>query len=62
MKDTMSRQTFEIEAQAEKINKLDAASAKTTELLHDLKSDIKVIASWVKQQSGDTLIESRKGH
>jgi peptidoglycan hydrolase CwlO-like protein len=58
--DTMAKTLFQQENQGEKIDKLETVSEKTTDILNELKSDIKLISAWVKSQSGDTLIVHRK--
>lgn len=58
--DSVQKLIFNMEANKERLEKLEAMNDRMMNTLNDLSSDVKVIASWVKLQSGETLIEVRR--
>src|SRR5688500_17018559 len=60
LREQMQRLSFEVEKQQENINKIVDTVSKLNEAIHTLNIHTEVIASWVKQQTGDTLIKQRK--
>ena len=60
IKTGMNKFSFEQDTQGSQIQRLETSHEKNTELLHELKSDIKVIASWVRQQEGETVIRRKE--
>lgn len=59
MKDDMQKISFSQATQQTSISKLESIADRQSELLHQLSINTEVIASWVKQQSGDTLIKRK---